>query len=279
MSNLSHNQPSPFESIRHTDDQGDEFWTGREMMPLLGYTSWQNFNTVVIKAQKACKNTGNEVTNHFTDANKMVEIGYGVVREVPDYKLTRYGCYLVAMNGDPRKPEIAAAQSYFAVKTHQAESAEKDSQLPQVSVKDEIDILSQCLSIAEIDPRLIAGVTLNHAGKRLPQLKEAIAESHKLLAAAGQNELLLSPTTIGERIGVSGQKVNKTLLNLGFQVKNTNKKSKTEPDYFATESGKQYAGNTMATGELRDKGADNTTYQHLKWKESVIDIVRQNLAS
>ena len=149
----------------------------------------------------------------------------------------------------------------------------------QVSVKDEIDVLNQCLSIAGLDPRLIAGVALNHAGTRMPQLKQAVSESHGLLAAAGQNDLLLTPSKIGERLGVSGQKVNKVLLDLGFQVKNTSKKSKTEPDYFATESGKQYAGNTMATGELRDKGADNTTYQHLKWKESVIDIVRQNLAA
>ena len=151
--------------------------------------------------------------------------------------------------------------------------------LPQASVKEEIDILKTCLEIADFDSRLIAGVALNHAGVRMPQLKEAIAQSHELLAASGQTELLLTPTKIGKELGISSRKVNEILLGMGFQVKNTGKTSKTEPDYLVTESGKPYAGNTMATGKLLEGKADNSTYQHLKWKAEVIDIIRGQIAA
>jgi phage anti-repressor protein len=149
----------------------------------------------------------------------------------------------------------------------------------EVSVKDELDVLNFCLTAAGIDSKLTAGVMLNHAGVRMPQLKIAIAESHNLLAAAGRTDLLLTPTKIGKELGVSGRKVNQALLDLGFQTKNNSKESKTEPDYLVTEIGKPYAGNTMATGKLQDGKPDNTTYQHLKWKESVIEIVGEQLAS
>jgi prophage antirepressor-like protein len=147
----------------------------------------------------------------------------------------------------------------------------------QSSVKEEIDILKDCLSIAGLDPRLIAGVALNHAGTRMPGLKGAVQEGHELLAASGQAELLLTPTKIGKELGISSRKVNEILLGMGFQVKNAGKTSKTEPDYLVTEAGRPYAGNTMATGKLQDNGADNSTYQHLKWKDSVIAEIQNHL--
>jgi phage anti-repressor protein len=151
------------------------------------------------------------------------------------------------------------------------------SQSQQPTVKDELEVINLCLSVAGLDPKLTAGVMLNHAGTRIPELKGAVQEGHELLAASGQTELLLTPTKIGKQLGISNRKVNEILLAIDFQVKNTGKISKTEPDYFVTESGKPYAGNTMATGKLQEKGADNSTYQHLKWKESVIDVIRGQL--
>lgn len=148
----------------------------------------------------------------------------------------------------------------------------------QPNVKDEIDILSQCLSIAGLDSRLVAGVALNHAGVRMPQLKSAVEEGHQLLAATGQNDLLLTPTKIGKELGISGRKVNEILISLGYQIKNTSKKSKTEPDYFVTNAGNSYSGNTLTTGRLQNGKPDNTTYQHLKWKAEVIDVIREQLA-
>jgi hypothetical protein len=119
---------------------------------------------------------------------------------------------------------------------------------------------------------------LNHAGTRMPQLKGAIAESHNLLAASLESSLLLTPTKIGKELGVSARRVNESLLGLGYQVKNLTKTSKTEPDYLVTGIGQPYSGNTLATGRLIDGRPDNTTYQHLKWKPEVIEIVREYLA-
>ncbi len=99
-----------FESIA-CDYEGVECWSARELCGLLGYAKWQKFENVLEKAQETCRNAGCEVVDHFTRAGKMVGLGSGSVREVDDYMLTRYACYLVAQNGDPRKPEIAFAKS------------------------------------------------------------------------------------------------------------------------------------------------------------------------
>ena len=107
-----------FDSIKHLNPYNVEYWEARELMPLLGYgNKWQNFVDVIKKAMISCETTGNIVTDHFTACSKMVEIGSRAKRGVQDYYLSRLACYLIAMNGDSRKPEIAAAQNYFAVTT------------------------------------------------------------------------------------------------------------------------------------------------------------------
>ena len=113
-----------FEAIA-CEYQGVECWSARDLSTLLGYTKWERFQNAIDKAMEACKNAGEIVENHFPGAGKMVGLGSGSVREVDDYMLTRYACYLVAQNGDPRKPEIAFAQNYFAVQTRVAEMVEK----------------------------------------------------------------------------------------------------------------------------------------------------------
>lgn len=111
-----------FEAIKKVDENGIEYWEARELMPLLGYAKWKNFEDVVIKKAKiACEKSGQTISNHFADASKKVSIGSGAKRERKDYKLSRYACYLIGQNGDPTKQEIANAQTYFAIQTRRQE--------------------------------------------------------------------------------------------------------------------------------------------------------------
>lgn len=114
-----------FESIKKVDVGGFEYWEARELMPLLGYARWEKFHDAVRRAMATCRSTGQEMTDHFRGAGKMIKIAKGTRKEasrtVVEYHLSRFACYLIAQNGDPRKPEIAFAQTYFAVQTRKQE--------------------------------------------------------------------------------------------------------------------------------------------------------------
>ncbi|MCU4190127.1 DNA damage-inducible protein D [Flavobacterium sp. HXWNR29] len=118
---LTHN----FESHANQTEDGTEFWLARDLQHLLEYTKWDNFLGVISKAKTACEISGESIDDHFADVGKMVSIGSGAEKEIPDLMLTRYACYLIAQNGDPRKETIAFAQRYFAIQTRKAELIEQ----------------------------------------------------------------------------------------------------------------------------------------------------------
>ena len=127
--------------------QGVEYWSARELQTLLGYAEWRNFLVVVDKAKVACATAGQIVEDHFVDANKMIDLGKGAQREVDDLLLTRYACYLIAQNGDPRKAEIAFAMTYFAVQTRKQEIIEQRlSELERLQAREKLTLSEKELS-------------------------------------------------------------------------------------------------------------------------------------
>jgi len=114
-----------FQDHSNTTDNGIEFWFARDIQHLLGYSEWRNFTNVITKAKTSCEASGNNIPDHFVDINKMVNIGSGAQKPVDDIMLTRYACYLIAQNGDPKKEPVAFAQNYFAVQTRKYEIIEQ----------------------------------------------------------------------------------------------------------------------------------------------------------
>jgi DNA-damage-inducible protein D len=137
-----------FEDAVHVE--GDvEYWLARELQLLLGYMQWRNFERVVEDARVACERAGCCVEDHFADASKMIGLGKGAARRVNDVALTRYACYLIAQNGDPRKPEIAFAMNYFAVQTRKQELVEKRiAEFERVQARGKLSLSQKALSSA-----------------------------------------------------------------------------------------------------------------------------------
>ena len=131
MNNVEKYNEQIFENIKHVNEYGQEFWYARDLQVALEYETWRSFQKVILKAQNACENADKNVSDHFADVGKMVNLGSGSQREVDDFMLSRYACYLIVMNGDPRKQVIALGQTYFAVKTRQQELVENYDELSE----------------------------------------------------------------------------------------------------------------------------------------------------
>lgn len=120
MNEINEYTEKNFEEIKHIDENGREYWFARELQTILEYSQWRRFENVIDKAKETCINSNNNVSDHFVNVGKMVNAGVSI-KEITDYKLSRYACYLIAQNGDSRKKVISLAQTYFAVQTRKQE--------------------------------------------------------------------------------------------------------------------------------------------------------------
>jgi len=221
-----------FESIKEIDENNVEYWEARKLLPLLGYEKWQNAEDVIMRAARACINSGQDVDNHFTKLSKMVKIGYNTantVREIIDYKLDRYACYLIAQNGDPNKPEIALAQTYFAIQTRRQEVFEK---LPDIAkrlfIRGEVSDHNKKLSRTAKEAGVSKFGLFNDAGYRgLYGLSLSKVEQKKgikkgeLLDRAGSTELaanLFRITQTDEKIRKDNITGENAAINTHFMV-------------------------------------------------------------
>lgn len=205
MSELVKYSEQTFESIKHINEYGEEYWLARELQGVLEYARWENFSKVIDRAQKACENTGFNVQDHFRDVTKMVQLGSGAEREIDDVMLSRYACYLVVMNGDPTKEVIAVGQTYFAVKTRQQELIDNYEQLSEdqkrLAIRNEMiahnKSLAEAAQMAGIeDPRDYAifqnkGYQGLYGGLGAKEIhaRKGLKKSQKILDHMGSTEL------------------------------------------------------------------------------------------
>ncbi len=149
-----------FEDIKHLDEQGNEYWTARELIPVLEYNEYRFFKKVIDKAIDACKSSNIKASDHFVRVHDMVALGSGAERKIEDFHLSRYACYLIAMNGDPRKRAVALAQTYFAVKTRQQELVENYDSLSEdqkrLAIRHEMREHNKALAAAARDAGVIS---------------------------------------------------------------------------------------------------------------------------
>ena len=234
---------SLFESIRHVNKYGQEFWYARDLQIALEYTEWRNFCKVIEKAKEACRGSNNAVSDHFVDVNKIVNAG-ATSKDIGDIQLSRYTCYLIVQNGDPRKKVIALGQTYFAVKTRQQELIENYENLSEdqkrIAIRQEMKEHNKMLVAAAKD----AGVetTLDYAifqnygymglygGLKASDIKErkGLKKSQDILDYMGYEELaanLFRATQTEAKLrreNIQGkQEANKTHFEVGKKVRDT----------------------------------------------------------
>lgn len=196
---------SPFDSIRRVNDAGVEVWSARDLMPMLGYEEWRKFDGAVDRARAACLNAGTDPKWNFVASAKVSASGPAA----KDYDLTRYACYLVAMNGDPRKPEVAAAQAYFAIRTREAETRPAAPALPTTRELAQMVIDAEDRADAEAERRAKA------------ESKLAIAQKHRAAIEGGDG---INITDFGKKFfsEVPARKFDDHLYTKGWLIDQRN---------------------------------------------------------
>lgn len=205
VSNIEKYSDKTFEGIKHLTDEGIEFWYARELQAVLEYTQWRNFESVIEKAKIACINSGNNASDHFADVSKTINMPKTAVKEISDYQLSRYACYLIVQNGDPHKEVIALGQTYFAVKTRQQELIDNYDALSEeqkrVEIRNQIKLhnksLAEAAQNAGVKTEIDYAVFQNKGyqglygglGAKEIQEKKGLKKSQKILDHMGSTEL------------------------------------------------------------------------------------------
>lgn len=244
MSNIVSYSEKVFEDIKHITDDGIEFWYGRELQKVLEYADWRNFSTVIKKAKVACENSGSKVLDHFVDINNMVELGSGAQREIQDIILSRYACYLIVQNADPRKEIIALGQTYFAVKTREREIEENFEGLTEeqqrLAVRNELKShnksLAEAAQMAGINKGIEYAIFQNkgyeglYGGLKAKDIhkRKKLKKREEILDHMGSTELaanLFRATQTDDKLrreNIKGKaKANKTHHDVGAKVRQT----------------------------------------------------------
>lgn len=235
-----------FEGIRQQDETGNEFWSARDLAPLLEYQDWRNFMQVADKARLACEQSGQPVGDHFGETTKMVPIGSNAQRKVPDVHLSRYACYLIVQNGDPGKAVIANGQTYFATQTRRQELADASGfgQLSEdqkrLAIRNELAQHNKYLAAAAAEAGVESGLDFaifqDHGyrglydglGAKALHAQKGLKKSQKILDHMGSTELaanLFRATQTEEKLRRDGvkskQEANQTHFAVGQKVRET----------------------------------------------------------
>lgn len=244
MSEVTIYDEHTFESIKHINEAGQEYWLARELQVVLEYTQWRRFFDAIERAKLACKNSGFEVADHFAGVGKMVDIGSGAEREIEDVMLSRYACYLIVMNGDPRKEIIALGQTYFAIKTRQQELIENYEELTEdqkrMAIRQEMKRHNTALAEAAHNAGVIEPIDYAvfqnygymglYGGLKAQDIKQrkGLKKSQDILDHMGSTELaanLFRATQTEEKLrrdNVQGKKqANMTHYEVGRKVRQT----------------------------------------------------------
>lgn len=244
MSDLMKYSVDTFDGIMHENEYGQECWYARELARVLQYSDWRNFENTIYKAMDACRNSGNNISDHFGDVTKLLKMSAGGTRKISDYALSRYACYLIVMNGDPQKDIIAVGQTYFAAKTRQQELIEDYDQLSEdqkrLAIRNEMIEHNKSLAEAAqmagvIEPKDYA-IFQNKGyqglygglGMRDIHARKGLKKSEKILDHMGSTELaanLFRATQTDEKLRrdkIKGKDAaNQTHFQVGAKVRKT----------------------------------------------------------
>ena len=238
---------SPFEAIRKEAEDGEEYWSARDLSKILGYAEWRNFTSAIEKAKEACENSGQAISDHFVEANKLIEAAKGARRKIEDYHLSRYGCYLLIQNADPSKPIVALGQTYFAVQTRRQELADELAALPEDQLRllrrSQMNIyntqLAQAANVAGVVEPIDFAIFTDHGYKGLYgglvakdiHSRKGLKKSQQILDYMGSDELAANIFRASqtkqklEREQIQGkEKANQTHFEVGKEVRDTIKR-------------------------------------------------------